>query len=282
MSSKRSLIEKARKAERLKKTYYSRSGRKMGSKRGTGSYMGRRAGLIGPRLSSLGAVSSHMEIKSLDTPINMNPVIFNGAGVPSFVTADTQVLNLIQQGTGYNNRIGNKIELVSLSSNLRLDPLITPAATYPTEHLRIVLVFDRQPSSVGIANWTQVFASIKQDDTTGTGNIYSPPNLDNRDRFSIIRDYRKTMPAFTVDANGVSSVISQTDQVGFQIDLNDYSKKIRGLQCNYVGTANPLTITSIATGALYLIFTTDNPTVGGPPARSAWSLKGETRVRYKD
>jgi len=244
------------------------------------------------RMGMSPSVSNHGEVKVIDTSTVdaaaqvLQPILFSDTTNWALTAPQgARLLNAIQQGTQVNQRVGNRVELANIQGNLRLRPTTT-AASYGAETLRIALIYDKQPSGVFPASFGAIFGSISGTGTGFGGTIDSPPNLDNRDRFMVIRDWRRSMPAYTVAAGPIYSGIGPTDQVNFEIDLNSFSKKVRGLVCNYIGTANPVTVSNIATGALYLVAVTDNAqmaNVGTPPAnRSSWQIQGEVRVRYKD
>lgn len=217
------------------------------------------------------AVSSHMEVKCIDVIVTNQDLQTGGALTPAWI-----LLNPVQEGTNYCNRVGRKIELVNLQVNLRLLPskMGTANATGAKQRARLVIIYDRQPNGANPASWGTVFTTIPGNGTA-TPSVDSAPNLDNRERFIVIRDYRWMLPAYSTDANG--AVISPlTDQVNFSFNVNDFSKKVRGLSTMYGSTANPVTIANVTTGAILLA------TVSDTSAAGAWSIEGETRIRYKD
>lgn len=181
-------------------------------------------------------------------------------------TSNILLLNGIQTGSGFFNRVGSRIEMKNLQLNGFLGPQAGVSSTTPTQ-LRVMIVYDRQPTGA-----LPVISDIIQDrDQTGaasTGGL-SHINLDNRDRFSIIRDMRWAMPTNTA---GVLSGVPSG--VGAEWTVNEFIK-LKGLGVHFKSSANPTTIADIATGALYACFiaeTNDN----------RWVIEAGFRLRYDD
>jgi len=207
-----------------------------------------------------GTYASGAEIKAID--------ILDATYGFTAPAGGTQItlLNGIQTGTGFFNRIGSRIEMKSL----RIRGFIYYALTSIQDAVRIIVVYDRQPTGAlpTIANLLQGRDQVGTTQTAGSSEI----NLDNRDRFTIVRDHRITIPSCTVAAgvltNGPSWSHNQTAEVDLFI-------KLKGLVTHYNSTANPCTIANIATGALYVyhVGDTQSATVG---------FNGNFRLRFDD
>lgn len=121
-------------------------------------------------------------------------------------------------------------------------------------------------------------SDILQDtDQTGANstNIRSSANLNNRDRFRILADYRIVLPSQTITA-GVVTNPGWVDPVSTFIDLERFIK-LKGLITQFKADSSPAVIGDIATGGLFLI------TAGAIASGSeGFSLNAAIRLRYKD
>jgi len=200
------------------------------------------------------------EIKAID--IAETNFVFRDPNSASAV----YLLNGIQSGAGFYNRVGSRVEMKNLQITGFLGPNAAATSTTPSL-LRMLIVYDRQPTGA-----LPVISDLLQDrDQTGTASTggLSHINLDNRDRFSILRDYRWSVP--TVTAGVVSGVSSG---VGEPWNCNLFLK-LKGLGCHFKSTSNPATIADIATGALYAAFVTETND-------SDWVIEANFRLRYED
>jgi len=201
------------------------------------------------------------EIKSVDIPSS------------SFGLSTTAVItpiNLISAGSSYFNRIGRKITLKSLHVKLFLDNLRTTASA---DYLRIMVVYDGQSNG----SLPSISDIIQDTDQTGTNATYSSSstNLNNRDRFRVLADWRLVPPTCTNTA-GVITNLSAIDPVQPLMDLERYIK-LKGLSTQYKADSSPAVIGDIATGALLLV------TYGRVASGSeGWRALGSLRLRYTD
>jgi len=200
------------------------------------------------------------EIKAID--IAETTYVFRD---PNTATA-VILLNGIQTGSGFFNRVGSRVEMKNLQLNGFLGPQTGVTSTTPTL-TRLLIVYDRQP--VGALPTIQDVLQNRDQTGAATQGGLSHVNLDNRDRFSIIRDFRWYLPTNTGGVvSGVASGVGPTWQI------NEYIK-LKGLGTHYKSTANPATIADISTGALYAFFlceTNDN----------RWVAEVDFRLRYDD
>jgi len=160
-------------------------------------------------------------------------------------TGSVTMLNGIAPGTGISQRIGRKIVIRSVY--IRGHSRTGVAQTVP-QLARMILVWDKQPNSV-LATTDQILTTI---------NARSQLNLDNRDRFSILADWQRTI----ADTDGGTQ--------GYPIKL--YKK------CNLVTVydGDDALIDSISSGALLLVLVGDQPT--GTNTNPVFYLT--VRVRY--
>lgn len=188
------------------------------------------------------------------------------------------LLNNVTLGTDATQRIGRKIQIKSfrLQVNARTDPTvngtqIADGADFDTsvspvsrsQTVRLVVVWDKQ------ANGTQAMSTDVFVDMNGLNGSSSHMQLNNRDRFVILADERKTIgPAGN---NAVSFDIYK------ECDLTTI----------FTSGPSPQDISSIASGALYLFalgetyavqpsgLTTVNP-------RVCFGDYAQCRIRYLD
>lgn len=204
------------------------------------------------------------EIKAVDIAITNND--FSATG---FV----QPLNRITAGSSFFQRIGRRIELQSVQYNLAIIPANGLAdGEYPAEMLRMLLVYDRQTNGA-----TPAIADILQS-TNSAGTVFtnneSLLNLNNRDRFIIVRDLKLLSPVFTIQA-GKIVFTGTADQQNWKTMITDFTRKVNGLITQYKADSTPGAIGDIATGGLFLV------TFGASPVAS-WTVDGSMRLRFRD
>lgn len=185
------------------------------------------------------------EKKGVDTYLTLNPVL-----ATTNTNGSCFVLNLIQQGAGSWNRIGRKVNL--LSARIRFSVTHTYGATAVTNtvggnQLRMVVVWDKQPSGGAIPTFDTVFGTTDQ---TGAevGTILDPIRYDNMDRFAILRDCIVNPTVEATPATGGSANL-----VFNYLQVDEYIK-LGGREVVFSGQSAPMTIADISTGALYVYF----------------------------
>lgn len=201
------------------------------------------------------------ELKALDVPVAQ--YLLN-------TTAVITPLNLIRTGSTFCNRIGRKVEMQSIRVVGNISVLRTLASE---DYLRIMIIYDRQTNGAlpAIADILQTTDQATNNTTTS----YSGINLNNRDRFVILRDERLATPSITVTA-GVQTNIGLTDPI-HKLTNFDWFVKLKGLLTQYKADSAPAVIGDIASGGLYLV------TFGGNAAGSeAYEATLEARLRYLD
>lgn len=204
------------------------------------------------------------EIKAVDISIN--------AG---FTTAGSVIpLNLISAGSSFFQRIGRRIELKSLQTMLQLNPTPPQASdSYPSMTLRILIVYDSQTNGA-IPTLADIIQSTNQVGTNFTSNL-GLLNLNNRDRFTVIRDIKLVSPGYSTDANNDVSFTGTADQINWRTMIDEYSTKCKGCLTQYKADSSPAVIGDIATGGIFLVTL-------GFGAISTWNLDGTVRLRFKD
>lgn len=208
------------------------------------------------------AIPVGAEIKAIDIPASN--WLFRAPSVASSII----LLNGIQSGDAFYNRIGSRIEM----KNLHIRGNINNAATSTVGGGRFLIVYDKQPNGA-----FPIISDILQSrDQTGaaTTTYSSEINLDNRARFAIIRDMQFYFPPVTNTAGVLTNGPNFPAYDDQPFDLNVFVK-LKGLQTLYKSpNVDPTTIASITTGALYAVF------VGN--VDGGWQFSGGFRLRYDD
>lgn len=199
----------------------------------------------------------------------------NGAPYAGTNGQPGMLLNNITLGTDATQRIGRKVQIKSIrllvNPKVQISSQTTQTAAGPPpidttvgvaqpQTVRIVLVWDKQPNGVQ-ATSTDVFVDMNA--TTGSSAMMQ---LNNRDRFVIIADEKRTLAPFG-NAATVFDIYKECD-----------------LTTIYSSGPNPQTISSIASGALYAFFLGDYPEVGQATQNpyAAGALDAQCRIRYLD
>lgn len=180
------------------------------------------------------------------------------------------ILNPVQAGTDYYQRIGNKI----FPRTIHIKGFFQQIATSIQGLVRMVVVLDRAPS--GAMALPAVTAILQERDQAGmaTNGITAALNMDQRNRFKILRDKWFVMPAATLAA-GVVTNPSNFDQE-ICMHFNEYIRLSEYGEMQFVGTANPITIANINTNAVYVIFTTQ------AGLNNQWQVVWSSRFKYTE
>lgn len=179
---------------------------------------------------------------------------------------------MIQQGVGVNQRIGNQVTLKSLRLRFNISFEFDHASVDPT-FVRVMVVYDRQPNGAYPAG-SAVLSNINE---AGTLSAYDPNgdiNVTNMDRFVVLLDHYCVVQSVDNATTSNYKILGPTGEESFKVDKY---VKLRGLEQRYNGTASPMTVSLINTGALYLI-STGELGAGAQP----YGLRGKTRLRYYD
>lgn len=246
--------------------------------RRTQSTISSRRSMMAPRIARMPAVltSRSGEIKAL--------VVSNATGAPGGAalacnsTGSIIPLNLISAGSSFFNRIGRKVEMKSLLLEINLNP-VSAVRNCGADTLRILVVYDRQTNGA-----TPAITDILQDTEQNGTNTTAPTsniNLNNRDRFQIIRDIRIMIPAMTTAATGVPTLTFPSIYQG----TNDWKgghvrefMKLSEMVTQFKADSAPAVIGDIATGGLFLITFAGNAAGAEAVAATQWNA----RLRYHD
>lgn len=205
------------------------------------------------------------EKKGLDTAVTQ-PIITNTTST----NADIYPLNLIQQGSASWNRVGRKTQLKSVRVKGRLTNTFNMSTGDVVGNVtRMALVWDKQPSGNAIPNFDAIFGTTTQTGTESS-NVFAPPKYDNMDRFRILKDE-------TFDFLPKCQPLANSDFVNEHIGIDCYLM-LSDLESVYQGQSNPMTISDISSGALYLVLRAVENTATTSIAQADLNI----RVRYSD
>lgn len=151
-----------------------------------------------------------------------------------------------------------------------IQPLRTAAFS---DYVRILVIYDRQTNGAlpAIADILQTTSQTG----ANTNSVFSDINLNNRDRFMILRDMRVVLPSLTVTA-GVVTNPGFVDPVTGTFFVKEYIK-LKGLITQYRADSSAAVIGDIASGGLFLV--TFGQTAAGMEGFNSFL---ETRLRYGD
>lgn len=202
-----------------------------------------------------GGIGMTGELKSLDIPNTTYSLTTTRTVTP---------INIINTGTSFFNRIGRKIHVKSI--HLRGYLAESGNALAAPDYLRIALVYDKQINGV-TASWSDIW---QETDLAGaqTTNTTSQVNLNNRDRFQILKEWKIHTPG----QNATPSIFVDEDCC-VTGSIEAYLKT--NLEVQYKADAG--LVTDLATGGLYL--TTAGTIASGT---HPWDLDCTIRVRFVD
>lgn len=191
--------------------------------------------------------------------------------------ANSTVLNLVQTGNGSWNRVGKQVYLKSV--RLRGSCIMRYAPDGITgevemDFLRMVVVWDKQPSGGTIPTWDTIFGYTLQDGTEGS-TVLSGPRYDNMGRFQVLRDVIiNAEETLTPVTNAAVQMIPE-----IECSFDEYIK-LGNKTSIYSGQSAPMTIADISTGALY-VYWRSTPQLAGT---SQWTVTDQSmaRLRYSD
>lgn len=211
--------------------------------------------------------SSSAEIKCVDLVSSSQLFLDTGIITP---------LNFVAPGSAFYQRIGRRIEMKSIriAGNCNIKPILSAQTVYYGFYGRVLIVYDRQTNGA-LPALSDILQTVPQTGVPSTNN-YSDINLNNRDRFTIIRDQRLTFQ--NVFSNNAPTPfvegVSAPDPLNPIYNLDFYCK-LKGLVTQFKADSAAATIADIATGALYLVV------VGAFPT-PAWQFNFAGRLRYYD
>lgn len=171
----------------------------------------------------------------------------NAFRTPAAATSLSPVLNVPIPGNDLFNRIGRKIYMKSLqvTGYIASNGNVTDYGDIG----RLFLIYDEQPNGAA-----PTVANIIQDATAGAATTgTSLTNLNNRQRFKIIRDRKVYLPPTNVVAGTPTMPPSMARTDDHNIFALDWFIKLNRLETVFNQNSNG-NIGDIASGSLYLMF----------------------------
>lgn len=207
-------------------------------------------------------------------PFNYQPDLLNFPPLPiNNATNNVQALNLVTEGPGLCQRVGNKISCKSIRLRLYLIPTGNQQLTWS----RLMIVYDRQTNGM-YPPTNQILSRINAVNTlipgVDTGNI----DINSLERYLSIMDTYKSLPAFYTAAT--TRFVGSTNNSAFIVDK---FIKLRGLETLFKGTmnnGNPEVIADVITGGLYLISYSELDATD--PMATTYLYSGDVRFRFQD
>lgn len=170
-------------------------------------------------------------------------------------TGTVTALNLIAQGDDNTTREGRQCFMKSIHVQGIIRPVDNSCSG---GYCRVMLVWDSQPNSGSIATITDILTAATSLAST---------NLNNRERFTILRDCRYVI-------GGVSDTATQAITLSPNNHMINEFVNLKMQKTTYSGTT--ATIGAVATGALLLV------TIGNQVANSGGAADLTTRLRFYD
>lgn len=211
------------------------------------------------------------------------------AGAPSLLlsnVADTAAapfmnkmlcINGVVEGAGFWNRIGRRIRMQSVTINFQFYPG-TAQLSNPVYH-RILLIYDRQPNGALPAD-SDVLRSFNAANSGGVSYWFSGMNMNNRDRFLILKDFRFCEGDQAQASTPTVGLISTGSKNQF---CWSWHVKLKGMETHYRATTSdgPIAgVADIATGSLFLMNTSTGLTGTLPEGSSR--LLYQARLKFRD
>jgi len=182
------------------------------------------------------------------------------------------------EGASFYNRIARRTRGVSLEIRGHIKPSLANAAAKGLQWGRILIVYDRQANGA-VPSLATVLADYDEAGNVTTVST-SGVNMDNRDRFLILRDRKFLLPP--VGINGVAPTTTSPNIVAGNSDIAESKYlfteyiKLNGLETQYKASTSGA-IGDIATGS-YLIYCLDELDL----TTSAWKLTYTVRYKFYD
>lgn len=183
-------------------------------------------------------------------------------------TGTWTILNALQEGAGFYNRIGRKVQMRSLQLNGYFTR--TGQASGQSEYLRVMILYDRQPNGA-FPSVADILRDVNQAGTTSSTSL-AGLNMDNAERFMILMDNRVNIPnaSNTASENLDDPIVDQNNEINTKRYI-----QLRGLEAHYKSSNGD--ITDLSTGSLFL-FTFGNVASGS----NSYQFTFKSRLRYVD
>ncbi len=211
------------------------------------------------------------ELKGKDGTLDIaGPII-----ATTTTNADAFLLNGVQRGNGYFNRIGNKLRMKSVRLRGQFNYTYKDQATtgnIDEQVVRMVVIWDKRPGAA-IPTYDEVFQESDEAGTQ-TANFLSDVKFEHTTRFQVLRDVVQRMPV-----NYFPRAVGGTqDRNTVKVPFDEFVK-LKGREVQLDGTANPMTSANITTGALFIYF---RASAGVANTADVSIAQSHYRLRYYD
>lgn len=183
------------------------------------------------------------ERKWLDTGLALGPIPTTGGITPS--------LNLIDSGTGPQERIGKRVTITSIAFRGQSFLNTTGTVVEMSDNVRIICYLDKQCNG----------AAPAVDDILQTASYYAFNNLENSDRFVTLWTRRITLNAKAFNSGGSAQ---------YMVPIKHYYKCQIPIELKEAGTTAITDVKSYNIGVLYI------------SASGYGRITGTFRVRFTD
>lgn len=199
-----------------------------------------------PKLATRGWNNNNAELKYTDIA---------NTSYAADTTGSITALNLTAVGDDNTTRDGRQI----CNRSIHIQGILAPVDdTTNANFARLMLIWDAQPNSGSLPSMTDILVA-----STSCSNL----NLNNRERFTILRDLKFAQGKVDTTASSAFSNGSNTHVVDLFYNLKD-------VKTTYSGTT--ATIGSVATGSLLMV------TIGSVAAATGGIFGVTTRLRFTD
>lgn len=165
-------------------------------------------------------------------------VVANNVAVAA--TWTITLVNGIATGTDITNRVGRKMQMKSiLFRSDWYNATGNNVSVAQGASGRCVIIYDAQPNSGAAPVGTDIFT---------TQTIQAPMNLNNRDRFKVLKDFTYTINAFSTGATGILATGDAK---------NTFRKVFKKLNLETIFSGVGATQGDISTGAVYICTCSD-------------------------
>lgn len=188
------------------------------------------------------------------------------------------LLQMPIEGSSFYNRIARRTRGVSLEIKGHIAPTLSNAAARGLQWGRILIIYDRQPNGA-----VPSVATILTDyDEGGNAATYSTSgiNMDNRDRFLVLRDRKFLLPPIGI--NGVAPTTTSANLAGTNADMAESRFlfhefiKLNGLETQYKASTTGA-IGDIASGSYIILCMSETDT-----SVAAYQFTYQCRYKFFD
>lgn len=211
------------------------------------------------------------EMKSTDSQGTASVNIFQLGNV-------FQIINMPINGAGFYSRIGTRTRAKSLAIFGRIRPSFSNTIAVLPDVIRIMILYDRQANGAA-PSVADVLTDYPTTGVAETGSVLHGLNLNNRDRFLVLRDRKIATPGLGVagvNANPGWLVLDPNMPGTFM--YNEFIK-LKGLETHYKASTTGA-IGDVSTGSFIML--TQCMESAGAIGDSAWTFVWRARFKFFD